>query len=71
MDDDTNKAYWASIHSLDGYTSNYIQGDVMEGNIFEFFPLLDLDVKYSEADLYRLESPTMILLSTKRKLANV
>lgn len=67
MNLDTNKAYWASRHSLDAYSSNYIQGDVKEGNMSEFFPLVDLDVIYSEADLYRLESPTMILLSDKKE----
>ena len=65
MDEDTNKAYWAAIHALDGYTSNYISEDVMEGNTSEFFPILNWDVKYSKADLYNMKAPSVTVLSNE------
>ena len=65
MDEDTNNAYWAARHALDGYTSNYISEDVMEGNTFEFFPLLNWNIKYSKADLYNMKAPSVTVLSNE------
>jgi hypothetical protein len=64
MDEDNNKAYWAARHALDDYTSNYIDGDVKKGNTSEFFPLLNWEVNYSEAEsLYDMKAPTVTVLS--------
>lgn len=63
MDEDSNKAYWAARHALDEYTSNYINEDVMEGNTSEFFPLLNWDVKYSEANLFHMKATSVTVLS--------
>ena len=65
MDEDTNKAYWAARHALDGYTSNYISEDVMEGNTSEFFPILNWNVKYSKAELYNMKAPSVTVLSNE------
>ncbi|WP_108669095.1 M20/M25/M40 family metallo-hydrolase [Peribacillus acanthi] len=63
MDADKGKAYWAARHALDGYTSQYVNGDVKIGNTSEFFPMLQWDVNYAEADLYNIEGPIMNVLS--------
>ena len=59
MDADSNKAYWAASQPLDEYTSNYINENVKKGNTSEFFPILNWDVSYTQADLYGMEAPSV------------
>ncbi|MFO1442236.1 M20/M25/M40 family metallo-hydrolase [Bacillus sp. Bva_UNVM-123] len=63
MNEDTSKAYWAASYALDEYTSNYMSEDVKEGNTSEFFPLLNWDVAYSEAELYDMKAPSVTVRS--------
>ncbi|CAG9613811.1 hypothetical protein BACCIP111899_03030 [Bacillus rhizoplanae] len=65
MDADSNKAYWAARQPLDEYTSNYINENVKKGHTSEFFPILNWDASYTQADLYSMEAPSVTVLSDK------
>ena len=65
MDADSNKAYWVAIQPLDEYTSEYINDNVKKGHTSEFFPILNWEVSYAQADLYSMEAPSMTVLSEK------
>jgi hypothetical protein len=64
-DEDKNIAYWGARHALDAYTENYINEGVKEGNTSDFFPLLNWNLTYSEADLYDMKAPNIMVLSDK------
>lgn len=63
LDADTNKAYWAARMPLDDHTSNYINENIKKGNTSEFFPVLNWEVSYAEADSYNLEGPSVNVVS--------
>jgi hypothetical protein len=62
LNEDTNKAYWVARHSLDDYTSNYIQGDIQKGSTAEFFPILKWEAHYASAELYEMKAPSVTVL---------
>ena len=65
MDADSNKAYWAASQPLDEYTLNYLNENVKKGHTSEFFPILNWNVSYTQADLYSMEAPSVKVLSEK------
>lgn len=60
---DTKESYWIARHALDEYSTNYVNGEVENGNIGAFFPVLNWNANYTKAPVYDLKAPSLTVLS--------
>ncbi|ALC89373.1 peptidase m28 [Bacillus sp. FJAT-18017] len=68
MDSDKGEAYWVARHSLDEYSSHYVNEDVQKGNVNEIFPILNWpNSSFVKAEMFGLKGPEIKVVADEVK----
>jgi hypothetical protein len=68
MDSDKGEAYWVARHSLDEYSSYYVNGEVQKGNVNEIFPILNWpNSSFAKAEMFGLKGPEVRVVTDEVK----